>query len=88
MIKPVIRNSLTRWMLQVGAKMTDAALSFASEASSLSPTSSIRLLSHVDAKAVAHYLLLIQVEKTVLVVKLTGRHFAGVPMKKRLPRIP
>jgi len=57
MIKPVIRNSLTRWMLQVGAKMTDAALSFASEASSLSPISSIRLLSHVEAKAVAHYLL-------------------------------
>jgi hypothetical protein len=80
-------KSRTRWMLHVGARIREAALSFASEASSLSPISSTRLRSHVAAKAVAHYFLWVQVEE-VAVAKLTGRHFAGVPMKNRLPRIP
>jgi hypothetical protein len=44
-------------MLQVGARIIDAALSFASEANSLNPTSSTRFLSQVAAKAVAHYFL-------------------------------
>jgi hypothetical protein len=53
----MVRNSLTRWILQVGARIRDTALSFASEANSFNPTSSTRFLSQVAAKAVAHYLL-------------------------------
>ena len=53
----VMHNLLTRWILQVGARIIDAALSFASGANSLNPTSSTRFLSQVAAKAVAHYFL-------------------------------
>jgi hypothetical protein len=48
-------TKLTRWILQVGARIRDDALSFASGANSLYPTSLIRSVSQVAAKAVAHY---------------------------------
>jgi hypothetical protein len=45
-------NSCTRWILQVGARMTEAALSFASGASNLTPISSTSLASQVAPRAV------------------------------------
>lgn len=72
----------TRCMLQVGAKITDAALSFASFASNFKPTSSISFVSHVAPRAVADYQHNEHSEGSKSRHKRTGRHLAGVLMKK------
>jgi hypothetical protein len=76
-------NSCTCWILQVGARMTEAALSFASGASNFKPISSTSHASHVAPRAVEDC----QTYKhrksfSKLHHRPTGRHLAGVLMKK------
>lgn len=80
------QNSIrTRWMLHVGARITEAALSLASGARSFAPTISTSSGSQVAPNAVedwnrAHIVNIKLIKRSF--VGHTGRHFAGVPMKK------
>jgi hypothetical protein len=76
------RTDLTRCMLQVGPRTTDAALNLASGASNLSAMFSISSGSNVAPKAVADCDDNKEEEISLKTTERTGRHLAGVPIKK------
>ena len=69
-------------MLHVGPRTIDAAFNLASGANSLKPISSMSSVSNVAPSAVADWNDESQGNATIMRLILTGRHFAGVDMKK------
>jgi hypothetical protein len=76
------RTNLARCMLQVGPRTTDTALNLASGASNLIAMLSISSGSNVAPRAVADCDDNKGEEISHKTKEPTGRHLAGVPMKK------